>query len=113
MTCAYVNCFAGISGDMTLGSLIDGGADRAVLDAAVEALGLGGEVKIDVRRETRGHAGGNRVLVEVAERGERNVPQLRRVVEDSGAPDGGEGPRPHAVNRLARGGGRGAGVAPG
>ena len=101
MTIAYFDCFAGISGDMTLGALIDGGADRAVLDAAVEALGLGGEVKIDVRRETRGHAGGNRVLVEVAERVERNVPELRRVIEDSDAPDVVKAHALDAINRLA------------
>src|SRR2546430_11529514 len=100
MTIAYFDCFAGISGDMTLGALIDGGADRAVLDAAVEALGLGGEVKIDVRRETRGHAGGNRVLVEVAERGERNVPELRRAIEDSDAPDVVKAPAPRAMYRT-------------
>ena len=32
MTIAYFDCFAGISGDMTLGALIDAGADQAVLD---------------------------------------------------------------------------------
>jgi len=41
MTIAYFDCFSGISGDMTLGALIDAGADRALLDATVEALGLG------------------------------------------------------------------------
>ena len=63
MTVAYFDCFSGISGDMTLGALLDGGADRAVLDAAVEAMGLGDEVTIDVRRESRGHAAGTRVVV--------------------------------------------------
>ena len=73
MTIAYFDCFSGISGDMALGALIDSGADRAVLDAAVEALGLTGEVTIEVRHETRGHAGGTRVLVGVTERIERTV----------------------------------------
>src|SRR5213080_2032956 len=86
-TIAYFDCFAGISGDMTLGALIDAGGDRAVLDAAVEALRLGDEVKIDVRHESRGHAGGTRILVGIAERVERTVPALRRVIEDSEAPD--------------------------
>ncbi|HXD81459.1 MAG TPA: nickel insertion protein, partial [Candidatus Acidoferrum sp.] len=63
MTIAYFDCFAGISGDMALGALIDSGADRALLDATVEALGLGDEVSIEVRHETRGHVGGIRVLV--------------------------------------------------
>src|SRR5207237_2851350 len=86
MTLAYFDCFSGISGDMTLGALIDCGADRAVLDAAVEALRLGDEVKIDIRHESRGHAGGTRILVGVAERVERTVPARRRVLEDAGAP---------------------------
>jgi len=40
MTIAYFDCFAGISGDMTLGALIDAGADRSNIDATVESLGL-------------------------------------------------------------------------
>jgi uncharacterized protein (TIGR00299 family) protein len=102
MTVAYFDCFAGISGDMTLGALIDAGADRAVLDAAVEALRLGDEVTVEVRREERGHVGGTRVLVEVSERTERTVPSLRRVVEDAGIPDAVKSPALDAINRLAR-----------
>ena len=102
MTIAYFDCFAGISGDMTLGALIDAGGDRAVLDAAVEALRLGDEVKIDIRHESRGHAGGTRILVGVAERVERTVPALRRVIEDSEAPDAVKSPALDAIDRLAR-----------
>ena len=101
-TIAYFDCFAGISGDMTLGALIDAGGDRAVLDAAVEALRLGDEVKIDVRHESRGHAGGTRILVGIAERVERTVPALRRVIEDSEAPDAVKSPALDAIDRLAR-----------
>src|SRR5437660_707493 len=100
-TIAYFDCFAGISGDMTLGALIDAGGDRAVLDAAVEALRLGDEVKIDIRHESRGHAGGTRILVGVAERVERTVPALRRVIEESDAPDVVKTPALDAINRLA------------
>jgi len=102
MTIAYFDCFAGISGDMTLGALIDAGGERAVLDAAVEALRLGDEVKIDVRHESRGHAGGTRILVGIAERVERTVPELRRVIEDSDAPDAVKSPALDAIDRLAR-----------
>ena len=61
MTIAYFDCFSGISGDMALGALIDGGADRAVLDATLEALRLGDEVKIESRegrKETLCRPGG-------------------------------------------------------
>jgi uncharacterized protein (TIGR00299 family) protein len=102
MTIAYFDCFSGISGDMTLGALIDSGADRALLDAAVEALGLGDEVKIEVRHETRGHLGGTRVIVETVDRVERTVPALRAVVENADAPDRVKTPVLDAINRLSR-----------
>lgn len=102
MTIAYFDCFSGISGDMTLGALLDCGADRAVLDAAVEALRLQDEVSIDVRREARGHVGGTHVSVRIVDRSERTVPQLRSVVEGCGAPDGVKRPALAALNRLAQ-----------
>jgi uncharacterized protein (TIGR00299 family) protein len=101
VTVAYFDCFAGISGDMTLGALIDSGADRALVDAAVEAMHLGDEVKVEVRREARGHVGGTRVVVEVHERTARTVPSLRRIVEDADMPDGVKLPALDAINRLA------------
>jgi len=102
MTIAYFDCFAGISGDMTLGALIDSGADRALLDATVEALRLGDEATIEVRHETRGHLGGTRVLVQTVDRVERTVPALRAVVEDADAPLRVKTPVLDAINRLAR-----------
>ncbi len=102
MTIAYFDCFSGISGDMALGALVDCGADPSVLDAAVEALRLGDEVTIEVRREARGHAGGTRVLVGVTDRVERTLPALRRVVEASDAPAAVKTPALGAINRLAR-----------
>jgi uncharacterized protein (TIGR00299 family) protein len=102
MTIAYFDCFAGISGDMTLGALIDSGANRELLDAAIEALGLGDEVTIDVRHETRGHVGGTRVIVETVDRVERTVPALRAVVEDADAPEKVKSPTLDAIDRLAR-----------
>ena len=47
MKVAYFDCFSGISGDMVLGALVDGGANREVLDATVAALRLGDEVTIE------------------------------------------------------------------
>jgi pyridinium-3,5-bisthiocarboxylic acid mononucleotide nickel chelatase len=102
MTVAYFDCFAGISGDMTLGALIDSGADRALLDATIEALRLGDEATIEVRHETRGHIGGTRVLVQTIDRVERTVPALRAVVEDADAPERVKAPVLDAINRLAR-----------
>lgn len=102
MTIAYFDCFAGISGDMTLGALLDCGADPALLDATVEALRLGDEVSVEVRHETRGHVGGTRVIVHATERVERTVPALRSVIESSGAPGKVKRSAVDAIDRLAR-----------
>ena len=113
MTIAYFDCFSGISGDMTLGALVDCGADAALLDAVVEALRLGDEVTVEVRHETRGHVGGTRVIVSVDDRVERTVPALRSVIEESGAPADVKSPALDAINRLARAEGRVHGRPPG
>jgi pyridinium-3,5-bisthiocarboxylic acid mononucleotide nickel chelatase len=102
MSVAYFDCFAGISGDMTLGALLDCGADRALLDATVEALRLGDEVTLEVRRESRGHTAGTRVVVSVRDRVERTVPALRGAIAASGAPEKVKAPALDAINRIAR-----------
>ena len=102
MTIAYFDCFSGISGDMTLGALIDAGANAAIVDAAVEAMRLGDEVKVDVGRGARGHVTGTRVRVDARERVERTVPVLRSIVEDADVPDGVKRQALTAINRIAQ-----------
>ena len=102
MTIAYFDCFAGISGDMTLGALVDAGADRAILDATLEALRLGDEVSIEVRHEQRGHAGGTRVIVATQDRVERKIPDLRSAIVDAEIPDQVKRLALDAIERLGR-----------
>jgi uncharacterized protein (TIGR00299 family) protein len=40
MRTCYLDCASGISGDMTLGALIDAGADLAAIQAGIDSLGL-------------------------------------------------------------------------
>lgn len=40
MRIAYLDCASGISGDMTLGALVDAGADLASIQAGIDSLGL-------------------------------------------------------------------------
>jgi uncharacterized protein (TIGR00299 family) protein len=102
MTIAYFDCYAGISGDMTLGALLDAGADRAILDATVEALRLGDEVTLDVHHEQRGHAGGTRVIVETRDRVERTLPHLQTAIATADVPEGVRRSALAALERLGQ-----------
>jgi uncharacterized protein (TIGR00299 family) protein len=46
MRVAYLDCFAGISGDMFLGALLESGVPLAVMQSAVDRLKIGASIKI-------------------------------------------------------------------
>ena len=46
MRIGYLECFAGISGDMLMGALVDAGAPIGLLKDAVVSLGLGAELRV-------------------------------------------------------------------
>lgn len=54
MKILYFDCFAGISGDMTLGALIGAGADPDELRKSLDKLGVGG-FKLEVGSRNTGH----------------------------------------------------------
>ena len=85
---AYFDCFGGISGDMTLGALLDAGGDPALLDRVIAVLGLEEEVRITQERVQRGHLGALLVTVAAGEGSVRSLPELERLVsEAAGLPD--------------------------
>ena len=47
MKICYLDAFSGISGDMTVGALIDAGADSQILVQSLEALGTGAKFEIE------------------------------------------------------------------
>ena len=48
MKIGTIECFAGISGDMLLGALIDAGVPAEILQKAAVALGIGAELRISL-----------------------------------------------------------------
>ncbi|MDR2370836.1 MAG: nickel pincer cofactor biosynthesis protein LarC [Treponema sp.] len=66
MKTLHFDCFAGISGDMTLGALVDLGVDRGELVHELEKLGLEGW-KLDFVRDERNGVTGTRAIVDTGE----------------------------------------------
>lgn len=47
MRIGYFDCFSGISGDMTLGALVDAGVDPGAIKSAIASLGLPGSIEFE------------------------------------------------------------------
>ncbi len=52
MQIAYFDCFSGISGDMTLGALLDAGAELSAVQAAIASMNVG-EVRLSVSNTSK------------------------------------------------------------
>lgn len=80
---AYFDCFSGISGDMTLGALVDLGISAGWLeDRLKEALGLDG-FSIRAHGVERGGISGKKVDVIVSDAGVRDYTAIRALIENS------------------------------
>jgi uncharacterized protein (TIGR00299 family) protein len=66
VTVAWFHCFSGIAGDMTLGALVDAGANLDEVRAMCERLDVGGWT-LEATEVLRGGIGGTKVHVGVAE----------------------------------------------
>jgi pyridinium-3,5-bisthiocarboxylic acid mononucleotide nickel chelatase len=66
MKIAYFDCFSGISGDMTLGALVDAGVELSALEAELRRLSLP-NWKISAEKVKRGAIFATQVKVEAAE----------------------------------------------
>jgi len=80
---AYFDCFAGISGDMTLAAMIDLGLDQGHLNDQLSTLGLKG-YSIKIRRSKRRGLAGVRFEVDVeSDQPARRYRAIRRIIESS------------------------------
>ena len=79
----YFDCFAGISGDMTLGALVNAGADARALVAQVNLLGVS-NFEISFEKVDRSGIGATRAHVRAGrEHHHRHLSDIRRIIEGS------------------------------
>ncbi|KXA94993.1 hypothetical protein AKJ65_02825 [candidate division MSBL1 archaeon SCGC-AAA259E19] len=81
----YLDCFAGVAGDMLLGALLDLGTSEEKLRRIPEELGLDAEMSIFDER--KGVERGKRVVVEAQGKEERKLADIREIIEESSLPD--------------------------
>ncbi len=84
---AWFNCFAGIAGDMALGSLIDAGADLEAVRDILAGLPLDGW-SLDAETVRRGGLSATRALVGVRDPSPaRRYPELAAIIESARLPE--------------------------
>lgn len=91
----YYDCFAGISGDMNLGAMIDLGVDPDVLQKELSKLGLDDEFHLEITPAMRKNISGTRVKVILTPQenspckhthehpGHRNLRDICTIIENS------------------------------
>jgi uncharacterized protein (TIGR00299 family) protein len=99
---AYLDCFAGASGDMVLGALLDLGLPIKILNEAWQMLGLQG-VQVKHERVQRGGMMGTQV--QVHDQGKRRIKdygKMRTTIDDSTLPKGIKEQSLTILHRLAQ-----------
>lgn len=86
MKALYFNCFSGISGDMTLGALLDLGIDQELFIKELQKLELSGYT-IEVQKQSKKSIMGTDVDVIIEEASEhhceRNIHAIEKIIDDS------------------------------
>ncbi len=90
-TDAYFEIFSGISGNMTLGALIDLGLDLELLKSELGKLNLEDEYEITAQKVSRSHIGGTYVDVKLRHHDEhhdhehhgRNLEDINKIIDSS------------------------------
>jgi uncharacterized protein (TIGR00299 family) protein len=101
MRTLYFDCFAGISGDMTLGALVGAGADADALVAQLGSLGVGG-FKVNFERVDRSGLSAVRAVVEVEEtKHHRHLSDILRIIEGAGLSESVKGRAAAVFRKLA------------
>jgi len=85
MRICYLDAFSGISGDMTVGALLDAGADQHALTDGLSSLGTGASFRVE-KTKRRGLAA-TKFTVEGGEsKKHRHLPQILEIIERGSLP---------------------------
>ena len=102
MTLAWFDASAGASGDMLLGALVGAGADLAVVQAAVDSLGVE-PVRLSAAAVTRGGLAATKVDVAAPPTDVRRTwPAIRELLSAAALPEPVRDPALDVFERLAR-----------
>jgi uncharacterized protein (TIGR00299 family) protein len=86
MKICYLDAFSGISGDMTVGALIDAGADRTKLVEMLESLGTG--ARFEIEKTTRRGIAASKFRVIVGEtKVHRHLKDILELIAKSALPE--------------------------
>jgi uncharacterized protein (TIGR00299 family) protein len=87
MRICYFDAFSGISGDMTVGSLLDAGADITALSEALSSLGMGATYRAE--KTKRCGFAATKFYVDGGEsKAHRHLHHIEKIITDSSLPDG-------------------------
>jgi uncharacterized protein (TIGR00299 family) protein len=102
MKIAYFDCFSGISGDMTLGALVDAGCDLAEMDTHLRRLPVPGW-KISAEKVVRRGFRATKVKVESSDpQRHRSLSDILQLIERAGLPQGIAGKASGIFQRLGK-----------
>ncbi len=83
MKIAYLDCLSGISGDMTLGALVDAGIDLAQLQSGIDSLGLPScQLRVEEVRK-KGFRATNLTVEHEPEHAHRHLHHITKMIDDS------------------------------
>jgi uncharacterized protein (TIGR00299 family) protein len=80
MTLCYFDAFSGISGDMTVGALLDAGADWQVLEAALKSLQLDATFRL-YKTKRRGIAASKFCVDFTEQKKHRHLPHIEKIIQ--------------------------------
>lgn len=86
MKIAYFDAFSGIAGDMTVGALIDAGADAAAVFAGLDSLGTGARFRAE-RVKKKGIMGTQFTVEHEDQKKHRHLPHIVKMIEAAELPE--------------------------